>query len=168
MKLVEVFSFSLPDLPWVPKDRFKELLFRKGREQKPRDTSNINAARRQGSGSSPRNIHNKVPLTSIGTEAPTQVDFRLSTRLQEPCPVPSPLTLYTVEDNEDWSPSPNDSPFKNIHSWAESLKLVFGHDSAFCPDCWPPELSNLSFSNQHSLLKYWLSRCKQPSLSSIT
>lgn len=35
--------------------------------------------------------------------------------------------------------------FKNCHGWAESLKLVLGHESAFFPECKLFWLKQLSF-----------------------
>lgn len=77
-------------------------------------------------------------------------------RLQEPRP-PSYHSLCTQWKIMKTDPSPDDSPFKTF-TVEQNLWSWFLDTSLPSPDCWPPELSNLSFSNQHLLLKYWLSR----------
>ena len=58
--------------------------------------------------------------------------------------------------------------FKNCHGWAESLELVSGHESIFCPDCWLYWLKHLSFLLAHYLLNYWLMRGEQSHLGLVT
>ena len=52
-------SFSLHDLPWVPMDRFKQLLTREGKRHKTRETQ-LRATMGQGPVSLATDIHNNI------------------------------------------------------------------------------------------------------------
>ena len=58
--------------------------------------------------------------------------------------------------------------FKNCRGWAESLELVSGHESIFCPDCWLYWIKHLPFLLSPYLLNYWLLRGEQSNLGLVT
>ena len=69
-------SFSLHDLPWLPRGRFKQLLIREGRgckaREKPTVKRNNSAALGQGPSSPSRDTH-KISLSCfVDTETPTR------------------------------------------------------------------------------------------------
>ena len=66
-------EFSLHDLPWVPKVRFKQLLIREGRGCRNQGgaVQRLQCSLRAGPGASSRNTHNNIFELSCRTKTPT-------------------------------------------------------------------------------------------------